>query len=389
MMRHLLYIICIALLSLTKVGAQECAITIEPKKVDFGFINESDGATSRTFTITNSGSKSIVVSEIISTCDCTIADYSDVTISPNSSFEVSVMYDPTNRPGRFDRTLFVMVDGYDTPFEVQVIGRVTPREKSIEERYRDMGHGLYAENTFAPFPYLEHGKRYEERIAIYNNSSRTMRLRITSYAQKSGLLRVEYPERLEPKAHADVVFIYELPADSRKYGDVDDDLVVYVDKLHRCGYLLSAHGIAVDNFDEVDYNFSPSADYSKKVINFGDVNADIMPLSATLTITNTGGAPLFIRDVRCNEEWAVKHTIKPGDEIAVGQTKVYDIKLDLGENYTPLSNYGTSTLLSGNMPKGKPFNARISITTNDAITPYQVITLKAQYHDAQSKQRKE
>lgn len=389
MMRHLLYIICIALLSLTKVGAQECAITIEPKKVDFGFINESDGATSRTFTITNSGSKSIVVSEIISTCDCTIADYSDVTISPNSSFEVSVMYDPTNRPGRFDRTLFVMVDGYDTPFEVQVIGRVTPREKSIEERYRDMGHGLYAENTFAPFPYLEHGKRYEERIAIYNSTDRTMRLSIKPYVLRSGLLRVEYPERLEPKAHADVVFIYELPADSRKYGDVDDDLVVYVDKLHRCGYLLSAHGIAVDNFDEVDYNFSPRADYSKKVINFGDVNADIMPLSATLTITNTGGAPLYVRDVKCTTDWAVSHTIKAGDEIEAGETRVYDVELNISQDYLPIADYDTYTMLTNKVPEGKPFSARIIVTTNDALVPYQVITLKAQYHDAQSKQRKE
>lgn len=387
-MRRYLLILFAMLLTLTGVSAQECALSVEPKKVDFGFINESDGATSRTFTITNSGSKSIVVSEIISTCDCTIADYSDVTISPNSSFEVSVMYDPTNRPGRFDRTLFVMVDGYDTPFEVQVIGRVTPRKKSIEEQYYDMGYNLYVEKTLAPFSYLEHGKRYEERIALYNNSSRTMRLHITSYAQKSGLLKIEYPQKVKPHAHADILFIYELPANSHTYGDIDDDLVVRVNG-KRCGYLLSAHGIAVDNFDEVDYNFTPKADYSKKVINFGDVNSETMPLSATLTITNQGEAPLFIRDVRCNAEWAVKHTIKPGDEIAVGQTKVYDIKLDLGENYTPLSNYGTSTLLSGNMPKGKPFNARISITTNDAITPYQVITLKAQYHDAQSKQRKE
>ena len=105
-----------------------------------------------------------------------------------------------------------------------------------------------------------------------------------------------------------------------------------------------------------------------------------MPLSATLTITNRGGAPLYVRDVRCTEEWAVSHTIKVGDEIEAGETRVYDVELNISQSYLPIVDYGTATLLSGKIPEGKPFNARIVLTTNDAMVPYQVITLKAQYH---------
>lgn len=380
-MRTLLSVILSLIATLTTLSAQQCGLTFEPTIIDFGHIDEDGGIATRSFRATNITKESITIKELVSTCDCTVAQYNNIVIEPNQSFEFKVSYNPMNRPGRFDRPLYILVEGSDEILEVNVRGRVNARERSIEERYRDMGHGLYAENTFAPFPYLEHGKRYEERIALYNSTSHTMRLRIEPYATKSGLLRVEYPERLEPKAHADIVFIYELPADSRKYGDVDDDLVVYVDKLHRCGYLLSAHGIAVDNFDDYDDILSPRADYSKKVINFGDVNADIMPLSATLTITNTGGAPLYVRDVKCTTDWAVSHTIKVGDVIEAGETRVYDVELNISQDYLSIADYDTYTMLTNKVPEGKPFSARIILTTNDAMVPYQVITLKAQYHN--------
>lgn len=379
-MRTLLSVILSLIATLTTLSAQQCGLTFEPTIIDFGHIDEDGGIATRSFRATNITKESITIKELVSTCDCTVAQYNNIVIEPNQSFEFKVSYDPMNRPGRFDRPLYILVEGCDEILEINVRGHVNAREQSIEERYRDMGYGLYAEKTFAPFAYLEHGKHYEERIALYNSTSHTMRLRIEPYATKSGLLRVEYPEKLKPKTQADVVFIYELPADSRKYGDVDDYLAVYVNG-RSCGYLITAHGIAVDNFDDYDDILSPRADYSKKVINFGDVNADIMPLSATLTITNRGGAPLYVRDVRCTEEWAVSHTIKAGDEIEAGETRVYDVELNISQDYLPIVDYGTYTLLTNKVPKGKPFNARIVLTTNDAMVPYQVITLKAQYHN--------
>ncbi|MBO7307632.1 MAG: DUF1573 domain-containing protein [Alistipes sp.] len=378
-MRTLLSVILSLIATLTTLSAQQCGLTFEPTIIDFGHIDEDGGIATRSFRATNITKESITIKELVSTCDCTVAQYNNIVIEPNQSFEFKVSYNPMNRPGRFDRPLYVLVEGSDEILELNVRGYVDARERSIEERYYNMDNDLYVESTFAPFSYLEHGKRYEERIDIYNNSSRTMRLRIESYATKSGLLRIEYPKTVESESHGDIVFIYELPADSHVYGDVDDDLAVYVNG-KRCGILLTAHGIAVDNFDDYDDILSPRAEYSKKVINFGDVNADLMPLSATLTITNRGEAPLFVRDVRCNEAWAIKHNIRPGDEIGAGETKVYDVQLDLGKEYMPLTNPGTTALLSGNVAKGKPFNARIAITTSDAIVPYQTITIKAQYH---------
>ena len=360
MMRHFIFILYIALLTLTSVSAEECVVRFEPERVDFGHINESDGIVTRSFTITNTTDKEITISEIVSTCDCTVADYKNVVIAPKQSFEVKVSYNPLNRPGRFDRPLFIFVEGYDEPFEISIAGRVTPRERTVEEIYfYDMGHGLLFDNTFAGFTYVEHGKHYEERIALYNNSERTMRLRLKQI-ERSGAIKVEHPKRVAPHTSADIVFSYALPSSSKQYGSLDDKFEIRVnDKIGK--YTLSAHGIAVDNFDFCDDILSPRAEYSKKIIKFGDVNPETLPLSATLTLTNSGEAPLVIRDVRCSSR-EVGCTLHVGTTIEPGATLATEIVL---------------------MPKQGiaegAFSEQVAIVTDDPLSPYQVIRVTATY----------
>ena len=361
-MRHTFIIILMALITLTTVSAQECVVRFETERVDFGHINESDGIATRSFTITNTTTNDIIISEIVSTCDCTVADYKDVAIAPKQSFEVKVSYNPLNRPGRFDRPLFIFIEGHNEPFEIEIMGRVTPRERTVEEIYfYDMGHGLRLDNTFAGFSYIEHGKHYEERIALYNNSERMMRLRLKHIA-RSGAIKVKCPKRVAPHTSADIKFYYELPSTSRCYGSLDDKFEVRANgKI--CTYTISAHGIAVDNFDFYDDILSPRAEYSKKNIKFGDVNSEALPLSATLTITNSGEAPLIIRDVRCTSA-DVECTLHEGTTIEPGATLATDVVL------TPKRS----------RPKGA-FSAQLAIVTNDPIAPYQVITLKAHFKE--------
>lgn len=359
-MRHFIFILYIALLTLTSVSAEECVLRFEPKRVDFGHINESDGIVTRSFTIINTSDKEITISEIVSTCDCTVADYKNVVIAPKQSFEVKVSYNPLNRPGRFDRPLFIFIEGYDAPFEISIAGRVTPRERTIEEIYfYDMGHGLLFDNTFAGFAYIEHGKQYEERIALYNNSDRTLRLRL-KHIERSGAIRAEYPKSVAPHTSADIKFCYELPLKSKRYGSLDDKFEIKVNG-KRGKYTLSAHGIAVDNFDFYDDILSPRAQYSKKIIKFGDVNSEVLPISATLTITNRGEAPLVIRDVRCSSR-EVGCTLHVGTTIEPGATLATEITL------TPKSKC-----------RDGAFSAQVAIVTDDPLSPYQVIRVTATY----------
>jgi hypothetical protein len=119
--------------------------------------------------------------------------------------------------------------------------------------------------------------------------------------------------------------------------------------------------MAVDNFDFYDDILSPRAQYSKKIIKFGDVNSDALPISATLTITNTGEAPLVIRDIRCSSP-EVECTLKAGTIVEPGATLATEVIL---------------------MPKrgmsGGALSEQVAIVTDDPITPYQVIRVTATY----------
>lgn len=356
--RHIALLLVALACHTLAMAQQGSAVRFDSLTADFGHINELDGVVRRSFTAVNEGADSVLIREIVSTCDCTSTHQKAVTLAPRESLTFEVMYDPTNRPGRFERTLYVVVSDSDTPIELMITGRVIPRERTVEEIYPYyMGGGLRLDNTFASFTYIEHGKQYTMQIAYANTSDDELELRFVPNVE-SGALRIDYPERIAPHTTGDITFSYALPADSRCYGQLDDRVWVEVNG-ERSRLMVTAYGVAVDNFDEVDDILSPRAVYSKKNIKFGDVNRSSRCLTQPLELKNEGGAMLYVRDVRCDSP-AVKCRMRGGKRVAEGRSKIVRVKLNPRE-----------VEADGN------FVTRLRIVTNDPLTPLQVVRLTA------------
>ena len=361
--RHIITLISTLVLSLQAMAQHYSALEFETTKIDFGTIQEEGGCQSRRFEAKNVGSTPVAVKEIVSTCDCTVVEYSTETIAPQGSFNFDVVYDPANRPGRFERKIFVVTSDSDTPIELEIRGRVTPRERSVEEIYPyDMGGGLRLESTFATFSYVEHGYEQLASIAYVNNSTETITLRLKPQLE-SGALKVEYPRSIEPGATGDITFCYSVPMRSRYYGSLDDRFVVEVNGV-KSRFLLTSYAVAIDNFDDVDDIFSPRAVYSKKNIKFGDVNSASGSLDAYFTLQNGGKAPLIIRKVECDSK-GVRCALRRGSTIADGESR--EVRLRLNPRRVE-STSGSVTV-------------RVHIITNDPVTPLQVIRVTAMIHN--------
>jgi hypothetical protein len=346
-------------LSLSAMAQQGSALRFATTTLDFGHINEVDGAERRSFEAQNVGSDVVTVLDIVSTCDCTVAQYTRCDVAPGELFTFDVVYDPTNRPGRFERTIFLYTSESEEPIELMIKGRVAPRERSVEELYPyDMGQGLRLDATFATFSYLEHGKEYSTEIAYANTSDSAVRLTLIPELS-SGVLSVEYPEVLEPHSTGDIKFSYHLGEDSGVYGTLDERFAVEVDGV-RSRFMVTSYGVAVDNFDSVDDILSPRADYSKKIIKFGDVNALSRSITHRLEITNSGLAPLYVRKVECDTE-AVRVKLRMGRRIKPNKSCTLRVKLK------PRALEGVEG----------SFVARLRIVTNDPTMPLQVVRLTA------------
>ena len=115
-MKKLVLFLCVGLLGFS-LSAQDVAAKIEFKTetVDYGEINKgADGL--RVFEFTNTGKSPLIISDVRSSCGCTIPKKPEDPIMPGKTGEIQVKYD-TNRVGP-SRKAITVISNADTPTKV-------------------------------------------------------------------------------------------------------------------------------------------------------------------------------------------------------------------------------------------------------------------------------
>ena len=105
-MKNLFTLLLVSLFSIS-IYAQKTAAKIEFKEdtVDYGKIeNGSNGV--RTFTFTNTGTAPLVITNVKSSCGCTVPKKPTAPIAPGKKGEIEVKYD-TKRTGFIRKTITV------------------------------------------------------------------------------------------------------------------------------------------------------------------------------------------------------------------------------------------------------------------------------------------
>lgn len=122
-MKNFLMLLFVGVLSFA-VQAQEKTAKIEFKQqvIDYGEITKgSDGV--RVFEFTNTGDIPLVISDVRSSCGCTIPKKPEAPIAPGATGQIEVKYD-TNRVGPIRKTVTVQSNA-DTPtVAVKIKGKV-------------------------------------------------------------------------------------------------------------------------------------------------------------------------------------------------------------------------------------------------------------------------
>ena len=80
-------------------------LTFKSETIDYGEVNKGgDGV--RSFEFTNEGLEPLIISNVRSSCGCTIPEYQRTPIGPGESSEIKVKYD-TKRVGPFRKTITI------------------------------------------------------------------------------------------------------------------------------------------------------------------------------------------------------------------------------------------------------------------------------------------
>lgn len=326
---------------------------------DYGHIREDGGSVVCRFEAINQGTEPVAIVDVVTSCGCTSVEYERKPIEPGASTTLDIRYDPMNRPGRIDRTVYVRTSDCDAEIRLRLEGEVTPRQKSIDELYPfDMGGGLRLALNHHTFAYVEHGKSVEERIGYVNTSDRAIAISL-SPIRSSGALSVIYPKMLEAGTTGDIILRYRLAENSTRYGTLNDEFRLVVDGTSS-EFMVTTSAIAVDNFDLTDDISAPKGVIPKNIIKFGEVNRTNDYLERSFTIVNEGQSSLFIRTAESSST-AVRILLERNMELKAGESTTLLIRL-----YP--AYIGDSDL---------PFTARVTLITNDPLQPMKLIRVNA------------
>ena len=102
-------------------------IEFDSTTIDYGTIeNGSDGE--RVVSFTNTGNADLIITNVKSSCGCTIPKKPEYPIAPGESSEIVVRYD-TNRVGPFRKTITVSTNQENDPIiALKIKGTVRPKQ---------------------------------------------------------------------------------------------------------------------------------------------------------------------------------------------------------------------------------------------------------------------
>ena len=122
----------IAFFSLTLVNSQEKKpeISFEKTVIDYGTVNKGDNGV-REFVFKNTGNAPLIISNVKSTCGCTIPKKPEKPILPGESEKIQVKYD-TKRVGFIRKSITVTSNAASSPTTIlKIKGQVIENNQQI------------------------------------------------------------------------------------------------------------------------------------------------------------------------------------------------------------------------------------------------------------------
>ena len=158
---NLLFVCCLT-------GWAQAQMTFDKKVHEFGPVLWKNPDTA-TFTITNSGDKPLVISNVTTSCGCTVADWTKTPIAPGASGMVSSTFD-AKALGRFQKSIGIYSNASERPVYLAIRGEVTadPKNYTVTHPY-EIGP-IRLDKESLEFDDAHKGDKLEMELLVANTS---------------------------------------------------------------------------------------------------------------------------------------------------------------------------------------------------------------------------
>lgn len=346
--------IIVTLAACAAIFSASGAIRWLEKDYDFGLFKEVGGPKTGTSRFVNLGPDTIAIMDVHPSCGCTSTDFTPTPIAPGDTATIHYTYDPSMRPGKFDKTVRVTLsDG--TRQIIRIRGNVLGTPESLATLYPIDNGPLRLSEDIVSFGEVTFGRTpvaFLNAYVLHNDS-----VAPTIENNSKALTIIPSSETAGP---GDIItFTFNLNTrELNQYGPVELPVSIGL----KSGTADTAEGRikvrAVVLPDATDLALhqqgkSPAIDLNTGVVDLGTLSGS--PVQAEFTVTNNGKAPLELLRIYPSTE-AIKigkapQTVKPG--------KSAKIRIDVDP---AMLNAG-------------PQRHTIEILTNDPVHPRTTLTL--------------
>ena len=109
--------------SATETSNKQAAIKFNKEEHDFGSLLQGE-VVSYSFHFTNTGNMPLIISEVSSSCGCTVGDYPREPIAPGKTGDIKVTYNSAGHHGFQSRYLYVMSNTNPAKTTLRIKGKV-------------------------------------------------------------------------------------------------------------------------------------------------------------------------------------------------------------------------------------------------------------------------
>ena len=320
------------LLALTTTGVvAQPAITFDEKRHDFGAIEEVDGNVTHDFTFTNTGNEPLIISNVRTSCGCTAPEYSQEPIAPDSTGIVRITFNPTGRPGKFSKSIYVHTNTNPERTILRIMGEVVRTIKRLDTQYAYRIGDLALKSLHFPLKKIVKGRITTDSIEVANVGRESLMPQIENLPAhitaefipaildrgQSGILKITYnPDAIDDWGYRRDEFNIE----KGSVGITPDTEAQY--------NTITISGVLQEDFD----SYTDEQREKAPILVVGSREANFKVIKGTqkvqrqLYVVNAGFTPLEIHKVRC-ENSAIKAHVKKS-KIKPGQSTLLVIEVD-------------------------------------------------------------
>lgn len=324
-MRYLSAILLGLLLFAGKLPAQDelrraeedRTIRFDEKVHDFGDVPLSAGVLTHTFRFKNVSDKPIVIHNVISSCGCTVPQWTRQPVMPAGVGEVNVTFNNDQGAYPFDKSLTVYVSGISRPVILRIRGNVVDGKKPMSSTYPEKFGQIGLRQKDFSIGYIDQGIAKTDYTYVANLSNKTVNVTLADLTP--GLKASIYPNSLPAGRTAKLTYTVDPNATKGKiWGRHDFSLSFQVDGAPVPGRM-TVTGIITDNFSGMTQReIAAAADpvVEKSYFEFGEIRSGKV-VDASYKFVNKGKSDLVIHTVDKKDKGVsivtrTPLTVKPG-----------------------------------------------------------------------------